>query len=282
VQEPLNFGAASQYGLMRTEPMKFTSHERDFNGAINVENTDYLDYMHARYYSPVMGRFLSVDPALNVKRAVLVPGAWNHYSYSLNNPTKYVDPDGKDAVIFMVAPYHDNFKQVVGHAAIFVRNGNQSAGVSAFGKNWFQNGEKSFIKDYAGHGQPVTAYVLKTTPQQDAAMLSFIKSTSDGVRYGGGTTLDSSVFGLGPRNNCTTAVDNVLRAGHVGTDEQPGRSMGGLGIDVPKQLQDTLETGSLSGLVLARRTFDDSNLQQLDGLDDHMNFMQDLPREPRP
>jgi hypothetical protein len=114
-------------------------------------------------------------------------------------------------VIFIVAPYHDNFAQIVGHTAIYVRSGDKGAGVSAFGKDWFQHGEKGFLKAYAEHGQPVTTYVIKTTPQQDAAMLSYITSTSDGVRYTGGTTNDSSVFGLGPRNNCTTAVDNVLQ-----------------------------------------------------------------------
>jgi hypothetical protein len=103
--------------------------------------------------------------------------------------------------------------------------------------------------------------------------LTFIMSTSDGVRYTGGTTNDTSVFGLGPTNNCTTGVDNVLQAGGVvAPGENPGRTMGGFGIDVPKQLQDSLETGSLSDLVQAKRVFDETTMQQLDELlDDHMS-----------
>jgi RHS repeat-associated protein len=27
-----------------------------------TQNTSYLDYMHARYYEPTVGRFFSVDP----------------------------------------------------------------------------------------------------------------------------------------------------------------------------------------------------------------------------
>jgi len=50
-----------------------------------------LDYMHARYYSPGMGRFLSPDPILG---SLLTPQSWNRYAYVLNNPTNLVDPYG--------------------------------------------------------------------------------------------------------------------------------------------------------------------------------------------
>src|SRR5215213_7022510 len=39
-------------GFPREEAMKFTGHERDFSGGTSAENTSYLDYMHARTYSP--------------------------------------------------------------------------------------------------------------------------------------------------------------------------------------------------------------------------------------
>ena len=49
------------------------------------------DYMHARYYSPNLGRFLSVDP---VGGTVGSSQSWNRYSYVLNNPIVLVDPRG--------------------------------------------------------------------------------------------------------------------------------------------------------------------------------------------
>jgi RHS repeat-associated protein len=50
-----------------------------------------LSYMEARYYDPVLGRFLGVDPApLNPSS---VHGL-NRYAYANNNPVRYVDPDG--------------------------------------------------------------------------------------------------------------------------------------------------------------------------------------------
>jgi RHS repeat-associated protein len=76
--------------------LKFTAHQRDqFTGG---NTTDYLDYMHARSYDPNLGRFLSVDPVLDIDKAVREPQRWNRYSYVVNNPMRYVDPDGKDAV----------------------------------------------------------------------------------------------------------------------------------------------------------------------------------------
>ncbi len=46
--------------------MRFAGHQREFMGLINTENTDYLDYMHARFYDSNLGRFLSVGPGNDV------------------------------------------------------------------------------------------------------------------------------------------------------------------------------------------------------------------------
>jgi hypothetical protein len=47
--------------------------------------------MHARYYAPKWGRFLSVDPGVvNPSR----PQTWNRYSYVFNQPVNFLDPTG--------------------------------------------------------------------------------------------------------------------------------------------------------------------------------------------
>jgi hypothetical protein len=53
--------------------------------------------MHGRYYDPIRGRFLSVDPmwdGLDLAR----PQTWNRFTYALNNPVLNVDPDGTTAI----------------------------------------------------------------------------------------------------------------------------------------------------------------------------------------
>ncbi len=55
--------------------------------------------MNARLYDPVLGRFLSPDPYI---QAPDFPGNFNRYSYCLNNPLKYVDPNGEFAISTML------------------------------------------------------------------------------------------------------------------------------------------------------------------------------------
>ncbi len=64
---------------------KFTQKERD------VETN--LDYFGARYYSSLHGRFTSADPE-NAGGNISAPQSLNGYAYSLNNPLRYIDPDG--------------------------------------------------------------------------------------------------------------------------------------------------------------------------------------------
>ena len=66
---------------------KFTGHERDLISS----DMSQLDYMHARYTSPILGRFLTVDPIGGFARQ---PSSLNRYSYVFNRPTTFTDPRG--------------------------------------------------------------------------------------------------------------------------------------------------------------------------------------------
>ena len=87
---------------------QFTLKERD------VETG--LDYFHARYYASAQGRFSGTDRydinlerqytfdrsegEVLLQRYIIKTQRWNRYTYALNNPSKYIDPDGwKDEVI---------------------------------------------------------------------------------------------------------------------------------------------------------------------------------------
>jgi RHS repeat-associated protein len=66
---------------------KFTLKERD--------NETGLDFFEARYYASTQGRFTSADP-LQASAKRRNPQTWNRYTYGLNNPLRYTDPDGED------------------------------------------------------------------------------------------------------------------------------------------------------------------------------------------
>ncbi|HET7435182.1 MAG TPA: RHS repeat-associated core domain-containing protein [Thermoanaerobaculia bacterium] len=81
---------------------KFTGHERDIS---MYEDAQTLDYMHARYSSPMLGRFLSVDPSMDLEKNLPEPQRWNRYAYATNNPIKYFDPDGRDKKIYILQSF---------------------------------------------------------------------------------------------------------------------------------------------------------------------------------
>jgi RHS repeat-associated protein len=102
---PSSIGGRSQvsgYGSADSTKQKFTAKERDVESG--------LDYFGARYYSAAQGRFTSVDPfdpvlgkqgANDKEKAekeffiyLDQPQHWNRYPYALNNPLRYIDPDG--------------------------------------------------------------------------------------------------------------------------------------------------------------------------------------------
>ena len=73
-----------------------------YTGHVNDPETN-LVYMQARYYDPVTGHFLSVDPV------GVSPGNsynFNRYGYAKNNPINFLDPDGRDAQLFWTDPTH--------------------------------------------------------------------------------------------------------------------------------------------------------------------------------
>lgn len=66
------------------QPYKYNGKELDSKAGLN-----WYDYS-ARHYDTALGRWLNIDPLSNNHYGV------SPYSYCLNNPMKYIDPDGKD------------------------------------------------------------------------------------------------------------------------------------------------------------------------------------------
>ena len=71
------FGEEATLASQDAERLKFTGHERDMLSG-NITNGDSFDYMHARTYAPLLGRFISPDP---LGGNPLAPQSWNRYAY---------------------------------------------------------------------------------------------------------------------------------------------------------------------------------------------------------
>jgi RHS repeat-associated protein len=90
--QPYGAGGTTDGGALQ-----FTGHERDAE-LLSDTTGSMPDYFHARNYDVARGRFLSVDPAMDLKKTIRNPQMWNRYSYVLNNPMRYTDPDGREHV----------------------------------------------------------------------------------------------------------------------------------------------------------------------------------------
>ena len=109
----LPFGIETPTPTM-ADPRAFAGNERD-------QETG-LDYLGARYYSSQTGRFTSPDPiALNALR-IVNPQRWNRFVYAVNNPLKYVDSDGLDALLINYTDGAHN----LGHMGIVALNSDGS------------------------------------------------------------------------------------------------------------------------------------------------------------
>ncbi len=64
---------------------------RGFTGHEHIEEFALIN-MNGRVYDPMVGRFFSPDPYVQLPGFA---GSYNRYSYCLNNPLIYTDPDGE-------------------------------------------------------------------------------------------------------------------------------------------------------------------------------------------
>ncbi len=95
--------ATDQNGVVRWRESYRPYGERTVNAPAAAGNRQFfhgkamdpdtgLSYFGARYYDPVVGRFMGVDPQHFDENNL---HSFNRYAYANNNPYRYVDPDGR-------------------------------------------------------------------------------------------------------------------------------------------------------------------------------------------
>ena len=124
VQEQMDFypfGGISYSSGADSNRYKFTGKERD--------TESNLDEFGARYYGSSLGRFMTPDPILANELRTINSQRWNQYSYAVNNPLAFTDPDGKDAAYVNFSGMAHGY----GHAGVLSIHSNGSATYSRFG-----------------------------------------------------------------------------------------------------------------------------------------------------
>jgi uncharacterized protein RhaS with RHS repeats len=83
--------------------------------------------LHARYYGAPTARFLSIDPSIDLKKAVANPQMWNRYAYVSNNPISAIDPDGRAETRIDNQLYRDQLAVVSGQMTMDQYNEDNAA-----------------------------------------------------------------------------------------------------------------------------------------------------------
>lgn len=86
-----NITATYDYAPYGAQAMGAAPNGPGYAGHVNDPESG-LVYMQARYYDPVIGRFLSTDPVSLFKANIY---SFNKFAYANDNPIVNVDPDGR-------------------------------------------------------------------------------------------------------------------------------------------------------------------------------------------
>jgi RHS repeat-associated protein len=92
-----------------------------------------FDYFGARYYASQTGRFTTPDPHGIDPLRLVNPQRMNRYTYGMNNPFTYVDPDGRDAIVVNFSTGARISGHTFGHNGIISVHRDGSATFADFG-----------------------------------------------------------------------------------------------------------------------------------------------------
>jgi RHS repeat-associated protein len=172
--------------------------DRGFTGHEHLDEVDLI-HMNGRVYDPVIGRFLSADPFVQVPE---FSQSLNRYSYVLNNPLSMTDPNG---LFFrgLGRFFGRIFNSAIGRVAVSIVAGYLTMGIGAtIGQailgSWLGAATAGAIGSGAGFGlgSSFTGALLSGGGLGDALRAGFLGALTNGLSAGTGSLFSGAKFGL--------------------------------------------------------------------------------------
>ena len=185
-----------------------------FTGHIKDTDTG-LTYMQARYYDPVIGRFLSIDPVTFLETGN--PSSFNRYMYGNNDPINMFDPDGRQSVEVEIKA-----RQIGNHSsAQSMDNGQTSNG--NFGHAFVQ-----YTDTATGDSMVTNAFPTNNNGAlfPNGETLEARNSLPQNSGEPGGTTFDNATVNM-TMQEAQTAVNGLVQDTNAAAIPYSGSSVGG-------------------------------------------------------
>lgn len=204
-----------------------------------------LFYFGSRYYDPVTGTFLTPDSRLG-GRHKLVAGAWNRFSFELNNPVNHIDPSGHLSIWAKIGIGAGLVLLTVAAIALTpVTGGASDAAVAAFDGSV----AGSVGVDSASAG--IEMADLSATATADTASSAAADAGADAVADAGGRGATQAILRVVAREAIRAGV-NAVMGGLTGA--MSGAGIGGLtylieGGNSGSGVLSAMENGALTGLI---------------------------------